>query len=156
MSILDNQRHEIFAQRIAQGNSATQAYIKAGYTAKGNSAEAAASRLLSDVKVRDRVAELQSGSAQQAEITIASLTQMYLSDRELAYEVGQPAAARGAADSLAKLYGLFVDKKEIKRVDDFSSMSDDELDQFIAERTGGKPAAPVKQLTASSKVEGRS
>ena len=52
MPVLNNARHELFAQAVAIGMSATAAYTKAGYTATGNAAEAAASRLLRKVKVR--------------------------------------------------------------------------------------------------------
>ena len=56
MTIL-NPRWEQFAQRVASGESATAAY-RATYGAKGASAEAAASRLLRNVMVPLRVAEL--------------------------------------------------------------------------------------------------
>lgn len=48
-----NAQQEMFANiYLANGcSNATDAYIKAGYKARGNSAEAAASRLLSNVKV---------------------------------------------------------------------------------------------------------
>lgn len=57
MPVLKNQRHEKFARNVAKGMSATQAYIDAGYSAKG--ADVSASRLLGKASVRARVSALQ-------------------------------------------------------------------------------------------------
>lgn len=55
MPPLDNPKHEAFAQFLAKGNKATQAYALAGYT----KSPAAASRLLKDVNIVRRMKELQ-------------------------------------------------------------------------------------------------
>jgi len=60
MSILDNPKHERFAQEIVRGVSATQAYRNAGYSVRSDRvAGAAASRLLGNVAVVNRIAEIQ-------------------------------------------------------------------------------------------------
>ncbi len=59
MGILPNARHERFAQNKAKGMSTGPAYTAAGYKATGHSAEVAGGRLLKNVEVRDRIAELQ-------------------------------------------------------------------------------------------------
>ena len=56
--MLYNNRHERFAQGIAQGKPATRAYIDAGYKARGHSAEAAAARLLRKSEVTERIEAL--------------------------------------------------------------------------------------------------
>src|SRR5690625_1645042 len=56
--MLPNIRHERFAQLIAQGKSATDAYIAAGYKARGKSAGNAASRLLENDGVKRRLEEI--------------------------------------------------------------------------------------------------
>lgn len=56
--MLDNIRHERFALGIAQGKPASNAYVDAGYKARGNAAEASASKLLRNPKVRQRVDDL--------------------------------------------------------------------------------------------------
>ena len=66
MPRLKNQRHERFAQNIAKGMSATQAYIQAGYKARGNSAEVNASRLLRNAQVHERIAELAKRAEREA------------------------------------------------------------------------------------------
>ncbi len=64
---LSNPRHEKFAQALAAGMSATEAYATAGY--KGD--RTAASRLSTNVNVAQRVAELQVKAAEKAEWTAA-------------------------------------------------------------------------------------
>lgn len=63
MPVLKNARHEKFAQSLAKGKSATDAYTGAGY--KGD--RTAASRLSSNVNIVQRVAEITSRVAEKAE-----------------------------------------------------------------------------------------
>lgn len=67
MSILPNARHEKFAQALAAGVNATEAYATAGY--KGD--RTAASRLSTNVNISQRVRELQSKAAVKAEWSAA-------------------------------------------------------------------------------------
>lgn len=64
--MLRNIRHERFAQGIAQGKTVTDAYIHAGYAARGRSAEVAGSRLLRNVEVAARLGELSAKLEQPA------------------------------------------------------------------------------------------
>ncbi len=131
MPVLPNARHEQFAQQLAQGRTADEAYTLAGYKTDRHHA----CRLATKGHVRDRLAELQQRSSERAEITKDRLTAMYLEDRALAYKLGQAGAARSATDSLAKLHGLLVNKVEVGNPGDFARMSDDELEAFIAARS---------------------
>jgi hypothetical protein len=74
MSALDNARHESFAQGVALGKSATEAYKEAGYSV--NNAEANAYRLMENDGVKARIQELQSKLAIKSGITRAE----YLSE----------------------------------------------------------------------------
>ncbi len=65
MPVLKNARHERFAQNLAKGMSAGPGYTAAGYKATGHSAEVAGARLLKNVEVRNRVAELHGSTAKQ-------------------------------------------------------------------------------------------
>ena len=56
MPVLSSRRHEAFAQSVAKGLSATQAYISAGYAKPG--AAQNASRLIANEKVSMRIEEL--------------------------------------------------------------------------------------------------
>ena len=68
MAILPNARHERFAQELAKGCSATEAYELAGY----KPSQPSAARLLSNVIVSARVDELLSVGAKLAEFTAQS------------------------------------------------------------------------------------
>jgi phage terminase small subunit len=65
MPVLDNARHERFAQELAKGASQVAAYEAAGY--KPN--ESHASRLVANGKIADRVSEILAAGAERAEIT---------------------------------------------------------------------------------------
>ncbi|ARO89170.1 terminase [Nitrosospira lacus] len=58
-----------FAEEYCVDLNATAAYIRAGYGARSNSAEAAASRLLSNVKVQKVIEEKQKEIAKRCEVT---------------------------------------------------------------------------------------
>jgi phage terminase small subunit len=64
MPPLENARHEAFARGIVEGKSGRAAYRAAGYSVRARVADAAASRLLADVNVSERVAELKAEAAQ--------------------------------------------------------------------------------------------
>ncbi|WP_051362271.1 terminase small subunit [Solimonas soli] len=70
MPVLSNPRHELFAQEVAKGQSQRAAYRAAGYDTESDDAtDAAASRLVSDVRVSARITEIQSEAAKVAEMT---------------------------------------------------------------------------------------
>ncbi len=57
MSVLNNSKHEQFAQLVAKGVNATKAYVSAGYS--GNGARGGAARLYAKATVCARIRELQ-------------------------------------------------------------------------------------------------
>lgn len=67
MPVLKNARHEKFAQALAKGMSATEAYAEAGY--KGD--RTAASRLSTNVNISQRVREISGRVAEKAEWSAA-------------------------------------------------------------------------------------
>lgn len=70
MPILKNQKHERFAQLIATGVSATEAYTKV-YRKKGKVAGSAGGRLLKNVGIQQRLSELQQKAETKAVLTLA-------------------------------------------------------------------------------------
>lgn len=67
MPVLSNAKHELFAQGLAEGKTADEAYIAAGYTEnRGN-----ASRLKANENIMKRVDEILGASAERVEITKA-------------------------------------------------------------------------------------
>lgn len=115
MPVLGNAKHERFAQEIAKGNSAREAYKLAGYETKSDAAtDANASRLLSTDKVKARVAEIQGKAAVRAEITVASITERLLAialKGETSTEAPLLSVARASLMDAAKLNGLVVDRQ---------------------------------------------
>lgn len=112
MAALSNPRHERFAQELAKGKSQIEAYEAAGYRPNPS----AASRMSTDVKICERVAEITERGAIRAEITVASLLEELEQARAAALgaETPQSSAAVAASMSKAKLLGLVVDKSEAK------------------------------------------
>ena len=69
MPLLDNPRHERFAQHVAEAGNGAAAY-RMTYGTHGASAEVGGSRLLRNAKVKRRVRELQSETAKAAVMTL--------------------------------------------------------------------------------------
>ena len=67
MPALKNSRHEAFAQGLAKGMAASDAYVAAGY----KESRSAASRLSANVNIEARVAEIVNAGAERAEIDVA-------------------------------------------------------------------------------------
>jgi phage terminase small subunit len=107
MPVLDNQRHEAFAQALAKGKSATEAYTEAGYKAD----RGAASRMSANVNVSARVTELQSMAAERVVLSrewiIAKLVENATKTQE-----SNPSASNKALELLGKEIGMFVDRSE--------------------------------------------
>ena len=108
MPTLDNARHEAFAQCLAKGMTATEAYIKAGY--KPNDGNAAT--LKGNQRVRDRLAELLAKAAERTIVTVEDIAKQLDEDRLFARENGAAAAAVTATMGKAKVLGLIVEKAE--------------------------------------------
>ena len=106
MAAIDNRKHELFAQALAKGMTQVEAYQDAGYKPDVG----AACRLSKNVKVVDRVAELQERMAVRIEVTVEDIMRDLEEDRRLAHENGQAGAAVSATMGKAKLFGLITDK----------------------------------------------
>lgn len=112
MPVLSNPKHERFAQELAKGRTQAEAYQTAGYAPS----EQHASRLASNGKVAQRVAEIQERAAVRSEITIAGLTErlMRLADQgEALQDASGFQVSRASVMDAAKLNGLIVDKSAI-------------------------------------------
>ena len=109
MPVLKNARHETFAQGLAKGMSATEAYAAAGY--KGD--RKAASNLWTNMDIKERVTELQSKAVKKVEITVDSLAQELEEARAIALAEKQSSAAVSATMGKAKLFGLGVENRRM-------------------------------------------
>lgn len=111
MAALDNPRHERFAQELAKGKTADEAYQEAGYKAnRGNAATLKAKQNISD-----RVSEITERAATRTEISVASITERLLAiatKGEESREAAMLAVARASLMDAAKLNGLVIEKSE--------------------------------------------
>ena len=104
-----NARQEAFCQKIASGSTQFEAYTSAGYKAATRAvADTEASKLLRYPKVAARVKELQRQNALAAQVTVASVTEMYLEIYRGALAAKEYAPATAAATGIARLHGLIV------------------------------------------------
>lgn len=108
--MLKNAKHEAFAQALAKGQSASDAYVTAGY----NESRSAASRLSTNVNIANRIKELQSKAAERAIVTIEDIARQLDEDREFARQCGSASASVAATMGKAKVLGLVTDKTESK------------------------------------------
>lgn len=109
MPILENQRHELFAQELATGKSASEAYALAGFKPSRKNA----SRLRAKEDIGRRVQELQAVAARSTAITIESICAELDQANQVAMERGQAAAMVSASTLRAKLGGLMVERVEV-------------------------------------------
>lgn len=108
MPVLSNQRHELFAQALYKGATQTDAYLEAGYIGD----RTAASRLSTNVNIKQRVAELQAAAAERATITVHDIVDQLDEDRAFARKLEAPAPAIQATMGKAKVLGFLTDKVE--------------------------------------------
>lgn len=160
MPALSNSQHELFAQAVVKGSNATEAYKSAGYKATGNAAEAAASRLLRDVKVQARIAELQSRIADGIVLTkqwviekLIENVKRAMSSQAVLDEDGKPigeyryegSVANRALELLGKEQGMFVERRQVDLRRTTNDLSDDDLAAIITDRSGeGATQAPPR------------
>ena len=130
--MLENPKHERFAQELSKGKTAGEAYVNAGYKANDGNA----STLKGNQKIADRVAELLERAAIRAEVTVESLIGEAEEVRVKALESGQFNAAIQAIKEKGVLSGRRIERAETGKPGDFSRMNDVELREFIAERAG--------------------
>jgi hypothetical protein len=110
--ILKNERHELFAQELAKGKSASEAYVSAGFKPSRHNA----SRLRTNETVAARVLELQMAGAKSAEISVASLIEELEAARVKATSLNQLSAAVRATAEKAKISGLLVERQQVEVV----------------------------------------
>lgn len=143
MPILENSRHEIFAQELAKGATADEAYRLAGYSEnRGN-----ATRLKANESVLKRVAELKEAAAVRARKSMDDILDQLDEDRQFAREMEAPSAAIQATMGQAKLLGY--DKQLIEHTGkdggpietaDLSDMETIKRMRFLMSRAKAQPS----------------
>lgn len=136
--VLSNPRHERFAQELAKGKTADEAYVLAGYQENRKNA----SRLKANEDILTRLRELQGRAANRAEVTVESLIAEAEEVRRLAVEKGQLSAAIAAIKEKGVLSGKRIERVQTRQPGEFEHMSDAELLAFLKE---GNAAPDVRK-----------
>jgi len=142
MPILENAKHERFAQLLAAGKNAVDTYEFAGYRRNRGHA----STLRKSLKLLKRVDEILEPQGQiqgrgalaaieRTGLNKSTVINMLIYDRELARKNGQSSAAIRATELLGKELGMFVNRSDTRhRVEkSFLDMSHEERDAAAAE-----------------------
>lgn len=144
MPVLSNPRHERFAQELAKGKTADDAYVTAGYKENRHNA----STLRTNQTISNRVTEIQSRAAARVEVTRASLILEAEEVRVAAMAAGQLSAAIAAIKEKGVLSGDRVEKRE-NRNTGADDMTDGELAAII--RRGG--AGAIEQADSAKLID---
>ena len=113
---LKNQRHELFAQEVAAGNSKTGAYIEVYPHAaewKASAANVKASMLAARPDVKERVAFLQSKAADATVFTLAAHLNRLNALSVAAERAGEFSSAVKAEENRGRAAGFYPTKVEL-------------------------------------------
>lgn len=154
MPILENPRHEKFAQELAKGKTADEAYQIAGYKANRGNATTLKQQQSISIRVAELLAEREQihGQATARAVERTGLTKEWIIEvlrtniqrglqaQQMTNDDGEPigdfkyegSVVNRAAELLGKELGMFVDRKEVGKPGEFEEMSADELRTSIA------------------------
>jgi hypothetical protein len=145
MPALANRRHEALAQALfrglADGITQGEAYSQAGYTSHKPAAEVNACRLLKMApEITARVKELQEQAAKKKRVTVEAMLDELDEARIIAMNNGQPSAMVSATLGKAKIAGLDVNRSEVGKPGDFTSVTNmNELADKLLRVAGAHP-----------------
>jgi len=143
-----NPKQQRFCEEYAVDSNGTQAAIRAGYAP--THAKVTASRMLTYANVRERIDQFFAEQRERVEISIDSLTDLFIDDRKLAHDNKQAGAAVSATEKLAKLHGLMSERLKVDVNVTTGQMTsaevEAELDEIECEqiRLGGRPWIEAK------------
>lgn len=140
MPVLSNPRHERFAQELAKGKTADEAYVEAGYQENRHNA----SRLKTNETIANRISEIQARAASRVEVTRASLIAEAEEVRVAAMVAGQLSAAIAAIKEKGVLSGDRVEKRENR-----NTGADDMTDGELAAIIRGGSAGAIEQADSA-------
>lgn len=119
MPILENQRHELFAQGLAQGMSADRAYSEAGYKPD----RPHASRLATNGNIRQRVEELQSHYVKTVFLNREWVIEQLIDNAKLAKADKDYGPANKAIELLGRELGMFIERAEVGTPGEFDGLN---------------------------------
>jgi phage terminase small subunit len=128
MPALRNIRREKFCRNVLSGMSRPEAYEKAGYAAPQRQS---AYRLMQEPEVKHRMIELLNKTETDVIISLETLTNAYVDILSAARDENDLKTAKGVLDSLGRMHGLVIERKEVGKAGDFARMTEHELIDFI-------------------------
>ena len=138
MPPLSNPRHEKFAAFIADGKTASEAYVLAGY--KNNKwAHSAAGQLLKRCPhIKERAiqisVDLAAAASTAKQITLERLIEWHDEIRNLGKQSGQLSPAETAIKEISVLTGHRIERSEVGAPGEFEAMEDGELERALLDR----------------------
>ena len=151
MPPLENARHESFAQAVASGNSASEAYRQSG--ARGKNADVHAARLMVNDGISKRVAELKAAQAHKSELSRDPLREF------LAEVILTPAGKVNEQSRLCQSYKVTPEVREIRMPDKLRAVELAKLCGFNEpekmEIEHGYKAAQQELVEVIAKLRGR-
>jgi phage terminase small subunit len=130
MTVLANNRRELFAQLLAQGFTEVDAHERAGYRRNDGNA----STLAQHPEVQARLKEIKGAVAARTVVTTETLINEAEEVRKAAYDSGQFGAANTAIKGKAILSGKWIERQEVGGPGEYEALNDDELERQLVER----------------------
>lgn len=143
MPALRNSKHEAFAQALASGQNASDAYVAAGYA----QSRSAASRLSTNVNILRRVEQIKARAADKAEWTAADrlLGLKAIYDKTIDQD---PRVAISAIAEANKMQGSHA-PSQLRHAGanggpiEYANMTEEEIDARLSRLLGGGEEAPT-------------
>ena len=151
MPVLKNLKHERFIHVLLEGSkrgwNAAEAYRRV-YGAEGHVAESAASRLLKNVEVQARIAELAAPQERKARVTVQSLLAELETTIADARAAKQHSVVVQSLTLAAKLVGALTDRIEIGSPSDFLAYKTpgEVIDAILAEQSAADALASLDSM----------
>ena len=140
MPVLNNPRHERFAQLLASGKNATDAYEQAGYKRDaGNASHLAGTETITSrvqeltTEALERERKVQAIVTERCAVTRQSLIEKAQEICAKAIEAGQLSAATAAVKEIGVLSGIRIERSERGQPGEFEfleKMSPEELEAY--------------------------
>ena len=145
MPLLKNLKHERFIHLLLEGSrqgwNAAESYRRV-YGVEGHVAESAASRLLKNVEVQARIAELAAPQERKARVTVQSLLSELQTTIADARAAKQHSVVVASLTLAAKLVGVLTDRLEVGEAGEFSRCkTPKEVAEALVEDMGSASAA---------------
>lgn len=152
VGMLKRPRQELFVRNLIDGAklgiSQRQAYINAGYSARGDSADVQASKLVRSPKVRKRMDELVAPAVQKTRVSVESLLAELTTTIADARAAKQHSVVVNALTLSAKLVGLLKDQIEIGRPGEFSGCeTPEDVIEMTRQELGEEAAHALAAMT---------